>query len=172
MSKAASACSKLTRRTAIATTLAGAAARALPAPLSPDPVFAAIAAHKAAYVRLDRACRHVSDLEGQIPKDRRKEWFDEDREQGIGANDDPRWTAALDTQRAAFDAEKQTAWALARARPANIAGAAALLRYAEYEDEGCDWQSDPEIEDGEEEWANMFHRSLAAALEALRPVQS
>src|SRR5437764_5430578 len=110
MSKAASACSKLIRRTAIAATLAGAASPALPAPLSPDPVFIAIAAHKAAYVRLDRACRLVSDLEGAIPKERRKEWFDEDRARGIGADDDPRWTAALDAQRAAFDSEKQTAW--------------------------------------------------------------
>src|SRR5438105_14975464 len=130
MSKAASAFSKLTRRTAIAATLAGAAAPALPAPLTADPVFAAIAAHQAAYVRLDRACRHVSDLEGEIPKERRKEWWDEDRAQGIGADDDARWTAALDTQRAAFDAEKQTAWALARARPAEVTGAAALPRDA------------------------------------------
>src|SRR5256885_480120 len=163
MSKAASACSKLTRRTAIAATLAGASAPALPAPLSPDPVFAAIAAHKAAYIRPDRACRQVSDLEGAIPRERRKEWWDEDRAQGIGADDDPRWTAALDAQRAAFDAEKKPAWALARAWPADIAGAAALLRYAaEYEDEGCEWPSVPETEDGEEEWMITFHQSLAA----------
>lgn len=170
MSKAASASSKVTRRTAIAAIGAfGAPASAAPAPLTPDPVFGTIAAHKAAYARLDQACRHVSRLEGAIPKERREEWFDEDREQGIGANDDPRWTAALAAQRAAFDAEAQTAWALARARPVGIAGAAALLRYAaEYEDEGCEWPSVPETEDGDEEWMIMFHHSLAAALEALR----
>ena len=46
MSKAASSSSKLTRRKAIAATLAGVAAPALagPARLTPDPVFAAIAA--------------------------------------------------------------------------------------------------------------------------------
>ena len=57
MSKAASPSSKLTRRKAIAATLAGVAAPALagPARLTPDPVFAAIAAHKAAYARLDQA---------------------------------------------------------------------------------------------------------------------
>src|SRR5882762_6762797 len=89
--------SKLTRRKAIAATLAGVAAPALagPARLVPDPVFAAIAPHKAAYARLDQVCLHVSRLEENIPEDRRQEWFDEDREQGIGTNDDPRWTAAL-----------------------------------------------------------------------------
>jgi hypothetical protein len=53
MSKAASPSSKLTRRKAIAATLAGVAAPALagPARLTSDPVFAAIAAHKAAYAR-------------------------------------------------------------------------------------------------------------------------
>src|ERR1043166_3825708 len=110
MSKAASPSSKITRRAAIAATLAGIATPALTAPALPDPVFAAIAAHKAAYARLDQACLHVSRLERTIPKERRQEWFDEDRRQGIGADDDPRWTTALAAQRAAFDAETQTAW--------------------------------------------------------------
>src|SRR2546421_9170967 len=131
MSKADSACNKLTRRTAIAALAAFTGpANAVPSLLASDPVFAAIAAYRATYVRLDRACRLVSNLEGDIPAERRKEWWDEDRAAGIGADDDPRWTAALDALRAAFDAEKQTAWALARARPLTIAGAAALLGYA------------------------------------------
>jgi hypothetical protein len=169
MSKATSPSIKLTRRTAIAAIGAfGAPAHAAPSRLASDPVFAAIAAHKAAYARLDQACRHVSRLEGAIPKGRREEWFDEDREQGIGADDDPRWTAALAAQRAAFDAETQAAWVLAHARLASLAGAVALLRYAaEYEDEGCEWPSEPENEDGEEEWMIAFHQSLAAALEAM-----
>jgi hypothetical protein len=57
--------SKLTRRKAIAAALA-APALAGPARLTPDPVFAAIAAHKAAYARLDQACLHVSRLEETI----------------------------------------------------------------------------------------------------------
>jgi hypothetical protein len=41
------------------------------APLAPHPtpVFAAIAAHKAAYARLDQACLHVSRLEKTIPEE-------------------------------------------------------------------------------------------------------
>jgi hypothetical protein len=170
MSKAASPSSKLTRRAAIAATLAGAAAPALAAPALPDPVFAVIAAHKAAYARLDQACSHVSRLEGNIPKQQRQEWFDEDRRQGIGADDDPRWTAALTAQRAASDAETQTAWGLARAQPAGLAGAAALLRHAgEFEAGGDDWPCDPEDPEDEngEEWTVTFHRNLAAALEAM-----
>jgi hypothetical protein len=169
MSKAASPSSKLTRRKAIAAALAGVAAPALagPARLTPDPVFAAIAAHKAAYARLDQACLHVSRLEENIPEDRRQEWFDEDRAQGIGSNDDPRWTAALTAQRATFDAETQMAWALAHARPAGLAGAAALLRHAgEFEAGGCGWPCDSEDEDGDK-WIIIFHHSLAAALEAM-----
>ena len=169
MSKAASPSSKLTCRKAIAATLAGVAAPALagPAFLTLDPVFAAIAAHKAAYARLDQACLHVSRLEETIPEDRRQEWFDGDREQGIGTNDDPRWTAALTAQRATFNAETQTAWALAHARPAGLAGAAALLRHAgEFEAGGCGWPCDPENEDGDK-WTIIFHHSLAAALEAM-----
>ena len=172
MSKAASPSSKLTRRKAIAATLAGVAAPALagPARLTSDPVFAAIAAHKAAYARLDQACLHVSRLEENIPEERRQEWFDGDREQGIGTNDDPRWTAALTAQRATFDAETQMAWALAHAQPVGLAGAAALLRHAgEFEAGGCGWPcdpEDPEDEDGDK-WTIIFHHSLAAALEAM-----
>jgi hypothetical protein len=168
MSKAASPSSKLTRRNAIAATLAGIAAPALagPALLTPDPVFAAIAAHKAAYARLDQACLHVSRLEENIPEERRQEWFDEDRVRGIGTNDDPRWTGALTAQRTAFDAETQTAWALAHAQPVGLAGAAALLRHAgEFEAGGCEGPCDPEDEDGDK-WTIIFHHSLAAALEA------
>ena len=75
MSKAASPSSKLTRRKAIAARVAGVAAPALagPALLTPDPVFAAIAAHKAAYARLDQACLHVSRLEENIPEEQRQE---------------------------------------------------------------------------------------------------
>src|SRR3978361_354996 len=103
MSEAAPPSSKLTRRKAIAATLAGVAAPALAgsARLTPDPVFAAIAAHKAAYARCDQASLHVSRLEENIPGERRQEWFDEDRVQGIGTNDDPRWTAAPRAHRTA-----------------------------------------------------------------------
>src|SRR5258708_11758789 len=153
MSKAASPSSKLTRRKAIAATLAGIAAPALagPARLTPDPVFAAIAAHKAACARLDQACLHVSRLEETIPEERRQEWFDGDRVQGIGTNDDPRWTAALTAQRATFDAETQMAWALAHARPVGLAGAAALLRHAgEFEAGGCGGPRGPGEPGGED----------------------
>ena len=76
MSKAASPSSKLTRRKAIAATLAGVAAPAFagPARLAPDPVLAAIAAHKAACARLDQACLHmISRLEEDIPEEQHQE---------------------------------------------------------------------------------------------------
>jgi hypothetical protein len=167
VSKAEYCITKITRRAAIAATLAGVGAPAAVDALLPDPVLAAIAAHKAAYAALDQVCLRLSRLEGQIPQARRKEWFAEDRAAGVGADDDPRWTAVLAAYHAASDAVEQAAWALAHARPAGLAGAAALLRHAyEHEAEGCDWPCDPEEEDGDD-WHGAFHRNLAAALDAL-----
>ena len=168
MSKAASASSKLTRRTAIAAIAAFSAPASVAALPAPDPVFAAIAAHKAAYARLDQSCTHLSRMERAIPRERRKEWFDEDRAKGIGADDDPPWTATLAAQRAASDAEAHAAWALAHLRPASLAGAAALLSHAaEFVAGGDEWPcEDPENDDGDE-WDIVFHRNLAAALVAM-----
>jgi hypothetical protein len=161
----------ITRRSLVAATAAGVSAAAA-APLStqalavPDPVFALIAAHKAAYIRFEQVCRFLSDLEGQIPEDKREEWFREDRTKGLGVNDDPRWTAGKATHWATCDAEEKAAWALAHARPATLAGAAALLRYVHgYEAE--DWPCDPQEEDDEDDWHGTFYLSLAAALEAM-----
>jgi hypothetical protein len=110
----------ITRRSLVAATAAGVSAFAAPssaqALAAPDPVFALIAAHKAAYVRFEHVCRFLSDLEGQIPEQKREEWFREDRAEGLGANDDPRWTSAKATYWAASDAEENAAWAL-RGRP-------------------------------------------------------
>lgn len=162
----------ITRRSLVAATAAGVSAVA--APLStqalavPDPVLALIAAHKAAYISFDQVCRFLSDLEGQIPKEKREEWFREDRAKGLGANDHPRWTAGKAAYWAAPDAEEKAAWALAYARPSSLAGAAALLRYAHgYEAEGSDWPCDPQEADGEDDWHGTFYLSLAAALEAM-----
>ena len=168
MSKAAPASSKVTRRAAIAATLA-AASPVLPAPLLLDPAYAAIAAHNAAYAAFEGACHHVAYLERAIPKDKRREWFEEDRAKGIGADDDPRWTAALNVDRAASATEKRVAWALARVRPASLAGVAALLRHtADLTARGDEWPCEPEDDsDDDEEWIVTFHRNLAAALEAM-----
>lgn len=114
-------------------------------------------------------CRLLSDLEGKIPKERRKEWFRDDRAKGVGANDDPRWRAAKTEYWAASKADNDAAWALAHARPVTLAGAVALLRYAhDYEAEGHDWPCDPpEDDEREDDWHGTFHLSLAAALEAM-----
>jgi hypothetical protein len=170
MSKAACPSSKLTRRAAIAATLAGAAALAAapPALAAPDPAFALIAAHKAATAAHEEACALMSELEGQIPEDKRKEWFRADRAKGIGADDDPRWRAATTAYWATFDAEEKAAWALAHARPATPMGAAALLRHAyEHEAGRCEWPDRPDNEDAEVGWHGAFHRSLAVALETM-----
>jgi hypothetical protein len=141
---------------------------AIVAPAAPDPVWAAIAAHQAAYATLDRVCHRLSDLEPQIPEDRRKEYRVDHRGTDVGANDDLRWTAAMAAYWAADAAETEAAWALAHAQPATLAGAAALLRYAhEFEAGGCEWPNEPQEEDGREDWNCAFHRTIAVALAAL-----
>ncbi|MGB9367348.1 MAG: hypothetical protein WCE79_15175 [Xanthobacteraceae bacterium] len=161
MGKAICSSSKLTRRAAIGAALAGAATPALPAP---DAAFALIATHQKAFARLNETIADIARLEDDIPEDRRQEWAPEDRDEGIGLNDDPHWTAALDAHNTAIDAETGAAWVIAHAQPATIMGAAALLRYAaDYEAQGDAW---PDAE-GDESWHAAFHRSIAAALEIM-----
>jgi hypothetical protein len=161
MSKAICSCSKLTRRAAIGAALAGAATPALPAS---DAAFALIATHQKAFARLNETIADIARLERAIPEDRRQEWAPEDRDEGIGLSDDPRWTAALDAHNAAIDAESGAAWVIAHAQPATIMGTVALLRYAaDYEQRGDTW---PDAE-GEEGWHAAFHRNLAAALKKI-----
>jgi hypothetical protein len=170
MSKAARPSSKLTRRAAIATTLAGAAAPSVTRPVlaASDPVFALIAVHKATNARHEQVCRIMSDLEGQIPQEKRQEWYAGDRAEGIGADDDPRWRAANTAYWTAFGAEEKAAWSIAHARPASLAGTAALLRYAyEHEAQRCEWPDGRDPEDADMGWHGAFHSSLAAALEAM-----
>jgi hypothetical protein len=163
----------ITRRSLVAATAAGVSAAAA-APSSaralafPDPILALIAAHRAAHAEFNRVCRFMFDLEEEIPEEKREEWFRGDRAKGLGANDDPRWTAGVAAFRAASDAEEAAAWALAHAQPLTLVGAATLLRYAHgYEAAGDDWPCEPERKDSEDDWHGTFHLSLAAALEAM-----
>jgi hypothetical protein len=139
------------------------------APPGSDPAFAAIAAHRAAYARLDGQCRALSALEEQIPEARRQACFDDEIGTDVGADDDPRWTAALAAWHAADDAETDAAWALAHLSPSTLAGATALVRHAhDHADGGNEWPSLPEAdENGDEDWYVTFHLTLAAALARL-----
>ena len=163
----------ITRRSIVAATAAGISAAATTPLLSQvlsaaaDPAFALIAVHKAAYLRHERVCHLLSDLEGQIPKEKRREWFPKDRAKGVDANDDPRWRSGKTEYWAASEADDKAAWALAHARPATLAGTVALLRYAhDRELEGHDWPCDPPHDGADDDdWYATFHSSLAMALE-------
>lgn len=160
----------ITRRSLIAATAGSAVAASLPALAeAPDPVCALIAAHKAACRRHEQVCYLLSDLEGEIPRERRKEWFHDDRAKGVGVNDDPRWRAAKTEYWATSEADNKAAWVLAHARPVTLAGAVALLCYAhDYEAEGHDWPCDPpEDDERESDWHGVFYLNLAGALERM-----
>ena len=156
----------ITRRAVVAGAAAlasTAGATPLPAPVpgaAPDPVLAAIAAHRAAVTALDAAALHLSRVEDGS-------FDDGGADRGSGADDDPVLLAADAAFDAASDAEARAAWALARARPASPTAAAALLRYAgDVEAKGVDWPDPPEDDDGGD-WAATFHHNLAAALDAM-----
>jgi hypothetical protein len=176
MAQADSTCSKITRRAAIAalgvapagalpslgasaSANPAAAATPLAAPALPNPVSAAIAAHRAAVAALDAAASHLSDVEEGV-------FDDGGQDRGTDAHDDPVLLAAEAAFEAACDAESRSAWALARLAPPHPAAAAALLRYAgEVEADGTEWPEPPDNERGE--WSSTFHLSLAAGLEAM-----
>jgi hypothetical protein len=129
MSKADPSCSKITRRAAIAATLSvavpampGVTLPATAAP-APNPVPAAIAAHRAAVAALDAAARRLCDVdEGLID--------DGGQDRGSVPDDDPLLIERFAAFDAACETETHTAWTLARLQPACLAAAAALLRYA------------------------------------------
>jgi hypothetical protein len=94
----------------------------------PDPIFAAIEAHRAALESHSAAVHIESDLEETLPKDKRRSlltvWDEE-----IVETDDPRWPAALHSRMDASKAMDDAAMALLDIEPTTFPGAIALLKY-------------------------------------------
>ena len=112
MPKADSSCTRITRRTAIATVVGGITQPAHPALArlaSSDPIFAAIAAHRAAYRRFGSAVDISASLHPS----------------------DPRNQEAEDVTSAASEALESAATELTTILPASFAGVLALLSYVD-----------------------------------------
>jgi hypothetical protein len=107
----------VTRRTAMtALAVAAVPAASLPAlAAEPDPVFAAIENHKALWAEYCAVVGEEDDLAKAIPRDRHASagaYHVIHRGTGVGANDDPRWTAYQDRLWAASNAADNAAWDL------------------------------------------------------------
>src|SRR5262245_4742766 len=139
---------------------------AVGAPTRADQDIAALlAAHRTAVAAVEAAARHLCDVEEGVADDG-------GQDRGNDADDDPFLNAALSAFDAAWDAETRTAWALARVRPADLATAAALLRYAgNVEAQDREWPEPPD-DDGSRNWGAAFHHNLAAALDGMNAALS
>jgi hypothetical protein len=127
--------------------LAGAAAlptATIPAlAAEPDPIFAAIEVHRAAWAALEKGCSRLSDTST------------------------PESEAEFDRLN---DAVEEAAGTLVDTQPTTMAGAVALLRYAaEYEGKGDTFEGLEDEDDGKmKPWSYFMHRALADALEEMK----
>ena len=84
--------------------------------LNPDPIFAAIDAHKAAMAAFISVVSEASELEELLPHDLRQSYIDPD-ETLIVATDDPRWIINTRNYQRLSDAETDAAIALVNIAP-------------------------------------------------------
>jgi hypothetical protein len=136
-------------------------------PVSADPIFAAIEAHKAAVVAMGSQLSVHSELGRLLPREKRESSVDAFEEK-IVATDDPRW---IDSGRAvirSFETETNAACALIAVRPTTIAGVLALLHYANAADvDGETWPGELESDDGDK--TRSWHYFLIEALAEVLP---
>jgi hypothetical protein len=141
-------------------------ALATAAPASPDPIFAALEAHKAATVAFVSCISAHSKLEAELPKDRRRSNIDA-HEHKIVETDDPRWIESERSIDGLGDAESDAACALVNVRPSTMAGVLALLEYAIAADrDGETWGVDLQDDDGK---SRSWHHFLIVMLADVLP---
>lgn len=133
----------------------------------PDPVFAAIDAHRAAASATRAALDFHSDMDELLPIDKCHSsvtaW-----EQKIVDTDDPRWIAAERGLHSAHSAETDAALALVNIKPTTLTGVLALLRHAvEADPDGQSW---PELLPHEDaKLSRPWHHFLIANLSEVLP---
>jgi hypothetical protein len=127
--------------------LAGAASAAVAIPTAaapmPDPIFAAIEAHRAAWAALEKDCSRLSD---ESTPEAEAEFY------------------------RLNDAVEEAAGSLVETQPTTMAGAVTLLRHvAEHEDKGDTIDCLEDEDDGKTKpWSYFMHQTLADALEKMR----
>jgi hypothetical protein len=148
--------------TALSPAVAGPVPNAAASPVTgdPDPIFAALDAHKAARVAVNAVIREVAALEGQLA------------DRGITLSErksDPQLEALEAALEVAFDAENYAACELVgMAAPTTMAGILALLQYANAADvDGEGWPADLESDDSSK--SRSWHYFLIELLAEVLP---
>jgi len=135
-------------------------------PRAPDPILEAIEAHKAARaIWVANVYRH-SDLEDELPKDKRRSFVHVDRDE-IFETDDPRWIECERAVMRTSDLETDAACVLVSIVPTTQAGVVALLQYALLADtDGEGWPRDLVSDDGTKagSWHYFLIETVTAAL--------
>ena len=160
-----------TRRAILAgaATLPALAVNAQPA----DDTLTRIEQHRATQELVGKILQQHSVLEQELPRNRCQAYNIADRGTDIGAEDDPRWTAFQAEYWSAEDRLAAIAWSFVDRPPITIAGASALLAYAnEYEARGYDWpdrrhffEPDGSYSDNiAEDWRLSMNKALASVL--------
>ena len=150
----------------VSTAIAGAAVPQSAAAVT-DPILAAIEDHKTARaVWIANVDRH-SDLENELPRDKRQSSVDA-WEEKIVETDDPRW---IECERAVIktsDAEIDATIPLVDVTPTTRAGILALLQYAVSNDtDGEGWPRDLVGDDGKTHcWQHFLLENILEALGA------
>jgi hypothetical protein len=151
-------------------TVSPGAAKAAPAwPLgSPDPIFAAIEAHRTARVDFEWAVEWHGRLEEDLPKDRSQSRITA-LETKIIDSDDAQWIACERLVDATTDVETDAGCALVAIAPTTMAGVVALLQYVVAADtDGEMWGADMEDDEGRgRSWHHFLIEMLADVLPEL-----
>jgi hypothetical protein len=149
---------------------------ALPLPVSagdsgrvPDPIYAAIEAHKAAFAKLKFVLDAHTALEVELPREKRRSNVDAWGEE-IVETDDPRWIECERAVMRTWDAENEAAIALVCIKPTTRAGLIALIEHAVAHDtDGESWPRSIPSDDGQRtrDWHYFLLENLVAVHRAL-----
>jgi hypothetical protein len=96
---------------------------------TPDPIFEAIEAHRAARLAFENAFSRGCALEQELPREKTRSWITAWEEE-IVETDDLRWIDSIREVNRASDAATDAAYALANVAPTTMAGVVSLLQYA------------------------------------------
>ena len=160
-----------TRRTFLAQAAGSAVLAATAAPAlsgASDPIFAAIAVHKAAVRATRTIVDRYSGLEHELPIEKRRSrvtaWEDT-----IVDADDPRWIETEQAVFAAHVAETEAACALVNVMPSTMAGVMVLLKYAVSADPDGETWPDDLFEDETQKRSRSWHQFMIANLVEILP---
>jgi hypothetical protein len=146
----------------------------LPAPAAtpqgvPDPILAAIEAHKAAFADVIKILDRHTALERELPVEKCRSYATLESEV-IQTDDDPRWIECERAVIRAWLAEGEAAIELVNIRPTTLVGLTALLQHAVVADpDGETWPRGLISDDGKRtrSWHHFLIENVAAVLPEL-----